>query len=129
MLVLNNGNFLIMIPLPPLHPGGEPMWRVAAGVPDALGVPPHAPPMEYLQGVLDAFGPACIPASVRPTGDKKPAIKQVIWSTRFRLHSAIADTPFKRLGQGSGGPIVLIGDAVSGTFGSLYMALSLNSSL
>ena len=110
LFVLTNGNFFLCLPLPPASYEGEHVWRMGTGIP--IGVPPHAPDRAYLQGVLDAYGPGCIPTAALP--DRTPLkIEKVIWSTRFRTHSAIADTPFARLGGGTGGPVVLIGDAVS----------------
>ncbi len=107
--VLTSGNFFICIPMPPSSYDGQNVWRIGFGIPN--GVPPQSPPTEYLQGFLDAYGPACIPSSAMP--DRVPLkIEKTVWSTRFRTHSAIADTPFTRL-SGTGGVIVLIGDAVS----------------
>ncbi|KAG1831768.1 hypothetical protein EV424DRAFT_1342747 [Suillus variegatus] len=66
----------------------------------------HAPPKEYIQDMIDTYGPACITSdsSLNWTTVK---IDQLIWSTRFRTHSAIADRTFTRLGA----TIFLVGDA------------------
>ncbi len=76
-----------------------------------MGVPPHSPSTEYLQGVVDAYGPGRIPQSAMP--NLVPLkIEKTIWSTRFRTHSAISSTPFARLSN-AGGVVILVGDAVS----------------
>jgi len=56
--------------------------------------------------MIDTYGPACITSdsSLNWTTVK---IDQLIWSTRFRTHSAIADRTFTRLGA----TIFLVGDA------------------
>ncbi|KAG1823728.1 uncharacterized protein BJ212DRAFT_1262697 [Suillus subaureus] len=84
----------------------KPIFRVACAVPVENGEPPHAPPKEYIQDLADTYGPACISSvlSLNPTPVK---IDQLIWSTRFRTHSAIADRTFTRLGAA----IFLVGDA------------------
>ncbi|EGO20635.1 hypothetical protein SERLADRAFT_358045 [Serpula lacrymans var. lacrymans S7.9] len=93
------------------------VYRVGFGVPVEMGTPPHAPPREYIQVLVDKFGP------VSSGGAPPLKIEQVIWSTRFRTHSAIADRFFTRLGAPSdvdlnensgekeGGVILLVGDA------------------
>ncbi|THH01436.1 hypothetical protein EW026_g1279 [Hermanssonia centrifuga] len=105
--VLSSGNFFISVPMPGSSYDGQEVWRIGFGV--SQGVPPQFPSTEYLQDLLDAYGPACIPSSAMP--DRVPLkIKKTIWSTRFRTHSAIAETPFTRLFD-KGGVIVLVGDA------------------
>lgn len=103
------------------------IYRIGAGVPLADGEIPHSPSKEYLQNLVDRFGPTVLSsdASVNPNSTSI-RIKEVIWSTRFRTHSAIADKVFTRLGgdelQGAGeaadnsttkhgGIILLVGDA------------------
>ncbi|KAF9240226.1 FAD/NAD(P)-binding domain-containing protein [Melanogaster broomeanus] len=73
---------------------------------------------EYLQQLIDRFGPYKLSSDPSTNPNSKPTcIKDVVWSTRFRTHSAIADTAFTRLGSdessapGEGGAIILIGDA------------------
>ena len=109
LMMFNNGNFFLCLPLPPKHYDGQEAWRIALGIP--VGTPPHAPDTEYLQGLVDAYGPGSIPASA--TGSITPLrIAKTIWSARFRTNSAIASTPFARLGPaGRGGVLVLVGDA------------------
>ena len=115
-----HGNFFGCVPLPPSSYEGQQVWRLATGVP--TGVPPHAPPTEYLQQLVDAFGPGSIPASAWPDQSHySMQIEKTVWSTRFRTHSAIAETPFKRLGDGKGGPVILVGDAVSSRLVSLHV--------
>jgi hypothetical protein len=84
----------------------KPIFRISCAIPAKNGEPPHAPPKEYMQNLIDTYGPTCISSnpSVNPTPVK---IDQLIWSTRFRTHSAIADRTFARLGAA----ILLVGDA------------------
>ena len=103
--------------------------RIGSGVPLTDGEIPHSPNKEYLQNLIDRFGPAILAsdASVNPSSTSV-RIKEVVWSTRFRTHSAIADKFFTRLGGDEledaaiatsvpyttsrhGGIILLIGDA------------------
>jgi hypothetical protein len=103
------------------------IYRIGAGVPLVDGEIPHSPSKEYLQNLVDRFGPTILSsdASVNPRSTPT-RIKEVIWSTRFRTHSAIADKEFTRLGAGElqdvtvaadnstikhGGIILLVGDA------------------
>jgi len=108
---LRNGNFFVCIPLPSAEYNGEHARRIAIGVP--TGIPPHAPPIEYLQSLVDAYGPG--KTQIHSEASQEPMkISKVIWSTRFRTHSAIADTLFTRLKTPDGAPggvIVLAGDA------------------
>ncbi|KAG2360118.1 hypothetical protein BDR07DRAFT_1378239 [Suillus spraguei] len=87
-------------------PTTKSIFRVTSSVPNKNGEPPRAPPKEYIQDLINANGPACITSnpSLNPTPVK---IDQLIWSTRFRTHSAIADRIFTRLGAA----IFLVGDA------------------
>ncbi|MER7460492.1 FAD-dependent oxidoreductase [Micromonospora sp. NPDC126480] len=83
-LFLARGGPLIWAPLP------DGVVRLVASVPEA----PADPDVAYLQGLLDARGPARRPGRV----------DEVLWSSRFRLHERIADT-FRA------GPVLLAGDA------------------
>ncbi|KAG1776686.1 hypothetical protein EV702DRAFT_1228399 [Suillus placidus] len=67
---------------------------------------PRAPPKEYIQDLIDKYGPACITSdpSLNPTPVK---VDQLVWSTRFRTHSPIADRTFTHLGAA----VFLVGDA------------------
>ena len=96
------------------------LYRIASGVPLDDGEIPHSPSKEYLQDLVDRFGPYCMSSdpSVNPKS-KSIHIKDVIWSTRFRNRAAIADTLFTRLGSSGplqpgepeGGAILLVDDA------------------
>ncbi|KAG9316025.1 hypothetical protein JVU11DRAFT_3687 [Chiua virens] len=96
------------------------LYRIGSGVPLEEGEIPRSPSKEYLQNLVDRFGPYGLSsdASVNPKS-KSIRIKDVVWSTRFRNHAAIADMPFIRLGstgssqpgEPEGGVIVLVGDA------------------
>lgn len=114
LFMLGDGNYFLFFPLPAIAYKEKTVWRIGTGV--LSGDPPSAPPAEYLQALLDANGPAVIPHSAAP--DMQPLkIEKVIWSTRFRTDSAIADKFYTRLtgpskgGQVSGGIVVLVGDA------------------
>ncbi|KIK47035.1 hypothetical protein CY34DRAFT_9217 [Suillus luteus UH-Slu-Lm8-n1] len=79
--------------------------RVSCAIPVKYGEPPHSPPKEYIQDMIDKHGPACI--SSDPSLNRAPVkIDQLVWTTRFRTHSAIADRTFTRLGAA----IFLVGD-------------------
>jgi len=81
-------------------------FRILCSIPIKNGEPPRAPPKEYIQNVVDAYGPACI--SSDPSLNPRPVkVDQLVWSTGFRTHSAIADRIFSRLGAA----IFLVGDA------------------
>jgi 2-polyprenyl-6-methoxyphenol hydroxylase-like FAD-dependent oxidoreductase len=110
-----SGNFFLLIPFgnrfnAELTQDGKPItksiFRVGCAMPSKNGEPPHAPPKEYIQDMIDAYGPVCITSnpSLNPTPVK---VDQLIWSTRFKSRSAIADRTFTRLGAA----IFLIGDA------------------
>ena len=90
------------------------IFRIGAGV---QGNPPRSPSKEDLQDFVDKYGPVELSSdpSVNPRG-KSIRIKDVIWSSRFRTHSAVADTFFTRLPTGDlpdsqGAAILLVGDA------------------
>ncbi|KIK33010.1 hypothetical protein CY34DRAFT_813910 [Suillus luteus UH-Slu-Lm8-n1] len=110
-----SGNFFLLVPFgnrfnAELTQDGKPItksvFRVGCAIPSTNGEPPHAPPKEYIQDMIDAYGPACITSdpSLNPTPVK---VDQLLWSTRFKTHSAIADRTFTRLGAA----VFLIGDA------------------
>ncbi|KAG2065168.1 FAD/NAD(P)-binding domain-containing protein [Suillus decipiens] len=111
----SSGSFFMLTPFgnrfnDELTRDGKPItksiFRVGCAIPVKNGEPPHAPPKEYIQDLVDTYGPACITSdiSLNPTPVK---IDQLVWSTRFRTHSAIADRTFTRLGAA----IFLVGDA------------------
>ncbi|KAG2749929.1 FAD/NAD(P)-binding domain-containing protein [Suillus brevipes Sb2] len=110
-----SGNFFLLTPFgnrfnAELTQDGKPItksiFRVGCAMPSKNGEPPHAPPKEYIQDMIDAYGPVCITSD--PSLNSTPVkVDQLIWSTRFKTHSAIADRTFTRLGAA----IFLIGDA------------------
>lgn len=129
-------SFFISIPIPSsfnelLARNGQEVngqiYRIGSGVPLVDGEIPHSPSKEYLQNLIDRFGPTILSSDASVNPSSTPVrIKEVIWTTRFRTHSAIADKAFTRLGgdelQGAtvahddtatthGGIILLIGDA------------------
>ncbi|KAH7930763.1 FAD/NAD(P)-binding domain-containing protein [Leucogyrophana mollusca] len=124
--VMSPESFFFCIPLPSsfnknLERKGQtiskPIHRIGCGVPISEGAPPSSPPKEFLQSLVDRFGPTYLSATSRDP--MTPKVDQVVWSTRFRTHSAIADKTFIRLGSNEdstegakeGGVILLIGDA------------------
>ena len=127
---LSSNNFFFCSPMPTtandyLIANGHPtltdrLYRIGSGVPLEDGEIPSSPSKEYLQNLVDRFGPYSLSSdpSVNPKS-KSIHIKDVIWATRFRNHAAIADTPFIRLGSSGslqsgepeGGAVLLVGDA------------------
>ncbi|KAG0707764.1 hypothetical protein DFH29DRAFT_895240 [Suillus ampliporus] len=112
---VSSGSFFMLVPFgnrfnAELTRDGKPVtksiFRVGCAVPLKSGEPPRTPPKEYIQDLIDTYGPTCITSdpSLNPTPVK---IDQLVWSTRFRTHSAIADRTFTRLGAA----ILLVGDA------------------
>ena len=127
---LSSNNFFICIPIPStfneyLIANGHPsptghIYRIGSGVSPEGGEIPQSPSKEYLQNLVDRFGPYSLSSdpSVNPKS-KSVCIKDVIWTSRFRNYAAIVDTPFTRLGasgsseagEAEGGVILLVGDA------------------
>ena len=127
---LSSNGFFLCAPMPStfneyLIANGHPsltgrLYRIGSGVPLEDGEIPHSPSKEYLQNLVDRFGPYTLSSdpSVNTTS-KSIRIKDVIWATRFRNHAAIADTLFTRLGSSGssesgepeGGVVFLVGDA------------------
>lgn len=93
---------------------GEPirgsLYRIVCGIPTKSGTPPPSPPKEYIQRALNAHGPTFLSSDPKDNVNTIE-IDQVVWSARFRTHSAAADCMFTRLGSDEGGVILLVGDA------------------
>ncbi len=90
----------------------EPIYRVAGAIHPAFGKPPAKPDTEYIQKMLDAWGPN----RVLPKGTPRVEITTTLWASRFRTHSAIADrcythVPPRQPDEPEGGPVFLLGDA------------------
>ncbi|KAI1795958.1 FAD/NAD(P)-binding domain-containing protein [Ganoderma leucocontextum] len=109
-------NVVLWVPLPgePYTemnvPKGDAVYRMAAGIPQERGHPPPTPDTAYLQELLDTWGPH----KVLPAGTPQMKISRTLWSSRFRTHSAVADSFFAHVpseGGAEGGPILLLGDA------------------
>lgn len=125
--VMSPNSFFLCVPLPwtfseylaketGKHIEGR-IFRVGSGVPLEEGSIPHSPSKEYMQDLIDRFGPPGLSSdpTVNPSG-KGVRIKDMIWCTRFRTHSAIADTFFTRFSSGhssepEGPAVLLVGDA------------------
>ncbi|RPD66037.1 FAD/NAD(P)-binding domain-containing protein [Lentinus tigrinus ALCF2SS1-7] len=115
-LVVSNDNAFLYITLPGTpYPDqtNETVYRIACSIPDELGVPPHAPDIEYCQMLMDRWGPNI----VLPKDTPRVQVTKTVWSSRFRTFSSIADT-FLTHAPGKtpdaprrAGPVLLIGDA------------------
>ena len=127
---LSSNNLFLCVPMPStfneyLVANGYPsltgqLYRIGSGVPLEDGEIPRSPSKEYLQDLVNRFGPYSLSSdpSVNPRS-KSIRIKDAVWATRFRNHAAIADTFFTRLGspassqpgEPEGGAVLLVGDA------------------
>jgi 2-polyprenyl-6-methoxyphenol hydroxylase-like FAD-dependent oxidoreductase len=83
-LFFSPGGLVVVAPLP------DERYRIVATLDDA----PERPTTADVQALLDQRGPRAAPARVR----------EIVWSSRFRVHHRIADA-FRR------GPLFLAGDA------------------
>jgi len=90
--------FLLVVPLPSAHddPEGKTIFRLSCHPEKGNDTVTQT----YLQKVVDA--------AFSHTKKKTPTVTNVLWSSRFRVRSAVADTFFKRL---EGGTVLLAGDA------------------
>ncbi|PFH54363.1 hypothetical protein AMATHDRAFT_44875 [Amanita thiersii Skay4041] len=74
----------------------ESIFRIGMNIPAKDGPPPPSPSVDYLQEYLNKQGPPHL--SSDPSTNPKPVkIEQVLWSTRFRTHAAIADKFITRI--------------------------------
>ncbi|KAJ3819872.1 FAD/NAD(P)-binding domain-containing protein [Lentinula raphanica] len=112
-ITISGGGMFLLIPLGKpavselLYNSSEPVYRVGFNIPRALGQPPSTPSLEYIQSNLDIQAPLelCSDPKINPNPVK---ITKVLWSTRYRTRSALADVFFKRV---HGGIVFLVGDA------------------
>ena len=115
-------NFFLCAPLPSMlneyhatttgQTVKERIFRISVGV---TGDVPRTLSKEYTQNLVDKYGPVELSSdpSVNPSG-KSVHIKDIIWYSRFRTRSAVADSFFTRLRTGDsdqGAAILLVGDA------------------
>ncbi|KAJ7723105.1 hypothetical protein DFH07DRAFT_283324 [Mycena maculata] len=96
--LLGPRGFLLLVPLPPLKddPAQRRVWRMSCP-PEPDNVNP--PRLAYLQTILDA---------ALGKRKEKVTVEEVLWSSRFRARSAVADSFAAKMGSGT---IVLAGDA------------------
>jgi len=124
-VIASSGSIFIYVPLPKTvneqygRPSDQTIFRLVTGSAEDI---PHAPGVEWLQKMADKDGPIFISSdpTVNPNGT---TIKDIVWSSRFRTHSAIAERAFIRLDSDpnanpsdpkapvEGGAILLVGDA------------------
>lgn len=83
-LFFSPDGLVVVAPLPDDH------FRIVA----TADVAPETPDAEYVQKLLDARGPRSTPGHIR----------EVMWSSRFRIHHRVSETPRK-------GRVLLCGDA------------------
>ncbi|KAJ7276735.1 hypothetical protein C8J57DRAFT_195620 [Mycena rebaudengoi] len=110
---MSGGNFLLLARFPrnTSPDNTTTAYRLACGAPITDGPLPHTPTSEYLQSLLDRFGPPSL--SSDPAINPHPiCIEKTYWSSSFRTRAAIAARCYTRLGdQATGGPVLLVGDA------------------
>ena len=117
--------FFISIPVPQSRypesheSTSDGIYRIGFNVPKEDGPPPSSPDVAYFQRYLDKLRPKFLyPGEGEEPGSVK--IDQMLWSTRFRTHAAIADKFLVRLHEQSQGRdqnlmnprvVFLVGDA------------------
>lgn len=107
----------LTIPMPPqpdpLTGQNEDVVKIMFNVPRSSGPPPSNPPISYIQEHIDMQGPPHL--SSDPTVNPQPIhVTKTVWSTRYKLSSAIAEQFVKQIHNedGSlGGTVIVIGDA------------------
>jgi FAD binding domain len=117
--VLGTDSYFILSPLPrPITSSTDTpsrdIYRISCGIPLSAGAPPFHASADYLQSLIDAYGPTSM--SSDPHVSSNPVrVAEVVWYTRYRTRSAVASRFCTRLGGdssgGKGGFIFLVGDA------------------
>lgn len=105
------------IPMPPQRDPvtgqDEDVVKIFFNVPRSSGPPPSNPPLSYIQEHIDMQGPPHL--SSDSTVNSQPIrVTKTVWSTRYKLSSAVAEQFVKRIHNedGSlGGTVIVIGDA------------------
>jgi len=136
----SGGKFFMVIPLPSSPESEDPIYRLGFNVPLSAGAPPQSPSMEYLQQYANEQGPFKL--SSDPTVNPDPIrISKMIWSTRFRTHSAIAEKFLVRMAPAEGaaeasadkrgGIVILVGDSahIHAPAGGLGMNLGIRDAI
>ncbi|TFK72427.1 FAD/NAD(P)-binding domain-containing protein [Pluteus cervinus] len=111
--VMCSEGFILCFPLPKPLEGDETPYRIAFNLPLSQATPPSHPTTELIQEYLNKRGPFGL--SSDPSVNPSPIhITKTIWSTRFRTHSAVADTfttILKTESGKEGAHVFLVGDA------------------
>ncbi|PFH49144.1 hypothetical protein AMATHDRAFT_148335 [Amanita thiersii Skay4041] len=124
--LITPGAFLLTIPVPrspfpeSYDHADKTIYRIGMNIPLSHGTPPPSPPAEYLQKYINGQGPPGL--SSDPSVNPNPVrIEECMWSTRFRMHSAIAERFINRVhakvqsqdesGKKSARVVFIVGDA------------------
>ena len=98
--------------------GGKSAYRLVCGIPRADGAPPSTSSVEYVQELIEKYGPRSLSGDRHKNPQHTLKVTEVVWSTRFRTRYAAAPTFFTRFGSNgssevgsSGARVCLIGDA------------------
>ncbi|PFH49141.1 hypothetical protein AMATHDRAFT_48961 [Amanita thiersii Skay4041] len=124
--LINPGAFLLTVPVPRSpYPESrdhtdKAIYRIGMNIPLSHGAPPPSPSADYLQKYINGHGPLemCSDPSVNPNPVR---IEEVLWSTRLRVHAAIAERFINRVhakvqsqhknGKRNARIVFLVGDA------------------
>jgi len=116
--VVTAESYFICCPLPyhTLKSGDKTpgIYRISCGIPSWAGAPPNKPSNEYLQSLINAYGPMCM--SSDPLNTSNPVrVTGAVWYTRYRTRSAVASRFHTQFGGNESGRkagnVFLIGDA------------------
>lgn len=91
---------------------GKTVYRIVCNVPPSLGPPPSKSSVEYCQELIEKYGPGKLSCD-KSKNPHAVDVSDVVWSTRFRTRSAVAETFFTHFGdaESSGAGVCLVGDA------------------
>ncbi|KAK0212491.1 hypothetical protein DFS33DRAFT_1281946 [Desarmillaria ectypa] len=107
----------LTIPMPPQRDPvtgqDEDVVKIIFNVPRSSGPPPSSPPLSYIQEHINMQGPPHL-SSDSAVNPHPIRVTTIVWSTRYKLSSAVAEQFVKRIynEDGSlGGTVIVIGDA------------------